>query len=316
MTCHEIRPWQLVCLFVGLGACSDVLPKPGQYECGDDADCPSGWVCHTDGDGLCYENETQFPDTTDTDSREQETGSHSENTDMETSSESLTSLDTDTVDTSASTDTGTHADTGTGGSDDECLFSAASFDFEDGKQGFTHGSTLPLGQDPWTRGDWLGSCASGAQCFVTAPGEKYAPCTSAELVSPVFDLGGCFDSTVRLVFSHIYDIEPINKGQYRDGALVQVSGDGGVSWIDVSPTPAYTGLIEGDYGDICGNTPSQAEGREAWSGGNLEKWVEVNVTVPLGVVTEAFRFRFVLSSDREKERLGWAVDDISLLVEP
>lgn len=309
MTYQKIRPWHLVCFFVGVSACSDVIPKQGQYACSADVDCPAGWVCNTAGDGLCYKNDEHFPHSTDTDSREQETGSHTETGDSETPSDSLTSLDTDTGDT-------TETDTGTGDPGDECLFFAASFDFEADKQGFTHGSTIALGPDPWERGNWLGSCASGQQCFVTKVEDKYAPCTSAELVSPEFDLSGCFDSTVRLVFSHIYDIEPINKGRYRDGALVQVSGDGGVSWTDVSPTPAYTGLVEGEYGGICGNTPSQAEGREAWSGGILENWVEVNVTVPPVVVTNAFRFRFVFGSDREKERMGWAVDDISLLVEP
>lgn len=302
--------WPAIPVVTALGcwavlACGDVEPKEGQYECSVDGDCPSGWICNTAGDGLCYEEESHFPSATESDSGLPTTSDVSS---TGTGSSPGTGLDsgshsqTDIVDT--------NNDTGPA-----CKFTGVAVDFETGDGGFTHASTIVDGPDPWELSNWGGTCASGTSCFITAPGATYARCTSAELVSPTLDLSGCATSTMTLRFFHRYSFEPLRGGQYRDGGLVQVSGDDGSTWLDVAVSPAYTGLLVGDYSKACGGVPAAADGHEAWSAGPSSGWLEVSATVPVAAITGAFRLRFLFGSDRVGELLGWAVDDVSLSLE-
>ena len=224
--------------------------------------------------------------------------------------------DTDT-DADSDTDTDTDVDTDTDTDTDACSDAAAGFDFESGEQGFAHQSLQDGFGDPWMLGTPDGlDCHSGAQCFATALAGDYGDCLSADLVSPVFDLSACEGSpqAVSVAFWHAYWFEQYSGGHWWDGGLLQFSPDGGTSWQDVSPTPGYEGIIEGNYGE-CGYVP-EINGHSAWSGYIPgDGWVLVSAVVDEAYRTEAFRFRFLFGSDRSATGWGWFIDDVALVIE-
>jgi len=201
--------------------------------------------------------------------------------------------------------------------DDACADAQVFYDFEAGEQGFAHHATDSGFADPWEHGTpgW-GGCASGDLCWVTHLASEYGDCEAGELVSPEIDLSACSGApqTVELRFMHLYQLEDWSEGAWYDGALVQFSGDGGVSWHDVQPTPPYQGEIEGNYSECPG--AAEIDGHSAWSGnipGN--DWSEVVVVVEETEKTAGFRVRFLFGSDRAMTDRGWYVDDVSIVVQ-
>jgi hypothetical protein len=297
--CHEVtRLLAGIAFAAGLGACS-LDPPVGQMECGSDADCPSGWVCDTEGDGLCYQNEGQFSDAdTDADS--------DGDTDSDTDSDSDTDADTDTdTDTDSDTDPAT------------CEGAAISIDFEDGAAGFTH-EVLTAAADPWELGSpGDQSCHSGDACFTTVLAGDYDNCQTAQLVSPAWDMTGCTASdTVTVRFWHHYEFQALSGGEARDGAVIQLSPDDGSTWNDVVPSPGYDATVAGNYSGSCDNEVSDVDGLDAWSGTiDGDEWTEVVVPVAGDFFTSAFRVRFLVGSDRFSERTGWCIDDFEIRVQ-
>lgn len=192
-----------------------------------------------------------------------------------------------------------------------------AFDFESGEQGFIHTATDTGFDDPWELGTpYYQDCHSGENCWVTNLWDDYGNCEAGGVYSPTFDLSACSGSsqTIELKFWHIYRLEGDYDGTWYDGGLVQMSADGGTSWIDVTPTPGYTGLIEGNYSE-CEGTP-EIDGRDAWSGiiGG-DTWAEVTVPIEDTFRTEDFRFAFLFGTDRGETDEGWYLDDVELLIE-
>ena len=118
-------------LLLVIGGC-DVSEKQGQFACQTDAECPTGWMCNTAGDGHCYSPEMLAAMDTLMDSGssgngdtattvatdDSESGSAGTDTGGETDSATTVTIDTssqDSEDTGADsdTDTLTSADTGT-----------------------------------------------------------------------------------------------------------------------------------------------------------------------------------------------------------
>ena len=198
-----------------------------------------------------------------------------------------------------------------------CEDAAVLFDFESGDQGFTHTTTDSGFEDPWYRGDpYYVDCNSGSKCWVTVLTDDYPNCAAGGMYSPTIDLSACAGSghTVELRFWHLYRLEDETGGSWYDGALVQVTGTGGAPWQDVSPSPGYTGLIEGNYSE-CEGTP-EIDGRQAWSGTIPDDdWTEVVVEIDDIYRTADFRFGFLFGSDRGATAEGWFIDDVEIRIE-
>jgi hypothetical protein len=277
---------------MGLAGCS-VSPPEGKLACQSDEDCPPDWVCNSEGDEMCYSDESLFP-----------------------SSDSDSDSDTDA---DSDSDSDSDGDTDTQTSPDECSEAVWSFDFESGDQGFSHGTLQDGDPDPWERGDPADqTCSSGDNCWATGLDGDYQNCTSAELVSPVFDLSSCADDPLEMVlrFQHHYVFQPMLFDTYRDGGAVQLSSDGGDTWQAATPDPGYQGEVAGDYGGPCNNVEPEIAGQDAWSeeipGGD---WVEVTITLDDELKTADFRFRFLVGSDRTWQETGWVIDDVELVAE-
>lgn len=202
-------------------------------------------------------------------------------------------------------------------------------------EGWSHYPTTVAspGEDPWMRGAVTGApmCHSGAKCWTVSPlaGGSYKACTSAFLLSPQIDLspcgtgadGGAADAgaaTVELVFWQWWKVEPYSVdpmgtggGPWWDGALLQISGDDGATWKEVTPSVPYVGVLNpGTMG--CPPTYAPATtGKMGWSGDTGgDAWWPVSVAIPPALRTATFRVRFVFASDPLGDDRGWFVDDV------
>jgi hypothetical protein len=134
------------------------------------------------------------------------------------------------------------------------------------------------------------------------------------LVSPPLDLS----STSRLVFWHRHGFEAGEPGEGYDGGVLEVSTDGGGSWVDVTERGAFA---EGGYdATIQPNFGSPIAGRPAWSGSRPEPG---RVVVDLGGFAGSdVRVRWRLTTDQVAIGAvpgeGWWIDDVLFtdLLEP
>ena len=197
-----------------------------------------------------------------------------------------------------------------------CAEAAVSFDFSEGREGFTHESPDSGFQDPWEFGvPAERECPSGDRCWATNPQGDYGNCNSGRLVSPVIDLSSCAGSEgeVQLTFQHIYVFEsPSGEGRYWDGGLVQLRTDD--DWFDVEPNGGYDGELDGNLSECDGNF--EANGREAWSGEpDREVWSEVRIELDEEFFVEDLQIGFLFGSDRAAVAEGWTIDSVALTVD-
>jgi hypothetical protein len=103
-----------------------------------------------------------------------------------------------------------------------------------------------------------------------------------------------------LSFWHTYAFE-----QFGDGAVIEISFDGGSTFVDLGPQ-----ILQGQYTtQIAADWGSPISGRMAWSGGSLGAMTEVRVDLsPYEGQTAILRFR--LACDSGDGGHGWYVDDV------
>jgi len=107
-------------------------------------------------------------------------------------------------------------------------------------------------------------------------------------------------------FWHWFNIEANTTGCF-DGALLEISSDGGQSWSQIPDslllTTGYKGPISTSYGNPMG-------GSMAWCG--FQDWSEavVDLTAYAG---QNVMLRFTQTSDASLGLEGWYVDDFSLI---
>ncbi len=187
-----------------------------------------------------------------------------------------------------------------------------SDDMESGAPGWTHAS-LSTEPDEWELGSPAAgppSAYSGANVWGTDLDGLYERGADLALISPPIDLTGKLTAT--LSFKHWYDI--FSSGPPNgldDGAFVEVSPDGGATWIYILPTP------ETPYTDtIARNSyiPFQSGAYAGSSNGWVDAVFELDQFV--GSIIKA---RFHLVQDvRDKSNpttgAGWYIDDLKISV--
>lgn len=126
------------------------------------------------------------------------------------------------------------------------------------------------------------------------------------LIAPPQDLS----STSHLIFWHRFNTE-----DSYDGGVLEVSTNGGTTWVDVE-TPAGTQFVTGGYnGTIDTGFNSQIAGRAAWTGLPLSPTAMTMVEVDLGAfagVDRLIRWRYVADPFTPGALAGesWAIDDV------
>ena len=106
-----------------------------------------------------------------------------------------------------------------------------------------------------------------------------------------------------LTFWHRYGFE----GPARDGAVLEISTDGGSAWTDLDPyitANGYNGTLESIFGNPLG-------GRRAWVG-DLLTWTQVQVDLSSFVGKNA-QIRWRVGCGNLGGGTGWTIDDVVLM---
>ncbi len=177
------------------------------------------------------------------------------------------------------------------------LTSGFSDDMENGLNGWTDYSVTSGYADQWHQTTQRNNTAGGStswKCGATGGG-GYADYMDAGLVTPTLTLMG----SSRLLFSHWIDAEISSGSEAWDGAIVEISIDGG-SFEQITPGGGYPYTI-GDNPD----SPFDP-GTPCFSGSHDWKQEEFDLTGYSG--SAEIRFRF--GSDGYVGQEGWYIDDV------
>jgi subtilisin family serine protease len=168
-----------------------------------------------------------------------------------------------------------------------------SEDFEDSSEGWSHAGQ----NDTWLlRGLRI---HSGEKAFYA---QDLSTSSDQQLVSPpvLLPVG---DADLTLQFWNYQEIESKYLGCY-DGAILEISTDGGESW---SQLPTGT-MLSDPYDGLIDTGGNPLVGRQAWCG-DPQDWLNSVVDLhAYGGQTVQFRFR--LGTDDSVAREGWFVDDV------
>jgi hypothetical protein len=168
--------------------------------------------------------------------------------------------------------------------------------FESNPENWTHSGT----NDSWTRTTTRSHSPSYAYF------SKDQTATSLQhLTTPVIDLPDTSGAPITLAFWHWFEIEASSNGCF-DGALLQISTDGGDAWTPIEDslilTSNYTGTISSSYGNPMG-------GQQAWCGSRDWSEALIDLTAYAG---QSVQLRFTHTSDASIGLEGWYVDDFSV----
>jgi hypothetical protein len=163
--------------------------------------------------------------------------------------------------------------------------------------GWVHSGT----NDTWTRSS--NRYVSPSSAFYSV--DKNA-ISLQQLTSPAISIPETFGEPVMLKFWHWFNIEANSTGCF-DGALLEISTNGGQTWSQVPDsllmTTGYSGTISTSYGNPKG-------GSQGWCG--YQDWSEavVDLTEYAG---QSVKLRFTQASDASLGLEGWYVDDFSMV---
>lgn len=126
------------------------------------------------------------------------------------------------------------------------------------------------------------------------------------LTSPTISIPETFDEPVALKFWQWFDIEAAGSTGCFDGALLEISNNGGQTWTQVPDslllTSPYYGTISDSYGNPLGGNPG-------WCG--LQDWTETVVDLS-EYAGQDVQLRFSQGSDASIGLEGWYIDDFSV----
>jgi hypothetical protein len=108
-------------------------------------------------------------------------------------------------------------------------------------------------------------------------------------------------------FDHTFDFE-LQQDTYFDGGLIEVTTDGGATWVDVATLgaqPGYNGVLGGDSGNPL-------DGASVYGGTNPAYPNTDRVSLDFGSALsgQTFKLRFRIATDAGVGAPGWVIDDI------
>jgi len=182
-----------------------------------------------------------------------------------------------------------------------------SFTVRTGLQDFT--STLYQDDVEMGAGTWQVINPQGPNTWIRSDTESHSPSNSwfspelgvenntQMLTSQSILLG----SSPQLSFYHRYQTE-----DSWDGGLVEISTDGGITWIDLGPS-----FVQNGYNGGLGlSTNDDIAGRPAFTG-SIPSFIQS--IVDLGsYADQTVQVRFVFGEDSSVSGLGWYIDDIKI----
>lgn len=177
--------------------------------------------------------------------------------------------------------------------------SSLSDDFESGEGPWTH-STVTAGYgDQWHMETYRYHSSNHTWKFGGAGSSSYADLSDGVLVSPPV----CLGADGQMTFWDWLDAEEESPTWAWDCALVEVSTDGGATWVNLPPVGGYSHLK--NYNPVN----PLPEGTPCWSGYHTWREESFDLTAYEGTMA-LFRFRF--ASDGYVTEEGWYVDDVMI----
>ncbi len=167
-------------------------------------------------------------------------------------------------------------------------------DLESGAAGWTHGGN----GDTWTLSGTR--THSGAVAFHAA---DVAAVSDQYLVSPPLTLP-TGEAPLSLELWHYQAIEDRSEGGCFDGAVVEITSDGGATWTRLE-TELVTDPYDGPISTCCSNPLA---GENAWCG-DPRDWHASIVDLD-AFAGHLVQLRFRLTTDSSAGREGWYVDDL------
>lgn len=167
-------------------------------------------------------------------------------------------------------------------------------DVESGTAGWTVNDITGAGAGPWV----ISSSASNSPSNSWFASNTDGPDKTTALESPTFSLG----ASPTLKFFHQFDTEA-----GWDGGYVEVSSDGGATWIQL----VAADFIANGYNSVLGsNMNTDISGKDAWSG---DSGGFIETVAHLGTYANSdVQIRFVFGQDDNTNEVGWWVDDIEI----
>jgi hypothetical protein len=174
------------------------------------------------------------------------------------------------------------------------LVSLLSEDFESDITGWVHGGT----GDTWAQSNIRKHSGNYAYKADDRP-----DISDQWLISPAIDLSGT--GTYSLSFWNFQYLQKRPGGCY-DGGILEVSIDGGASWIQLDSQ-----LVNDPYnGPIATDTGNPLAGQRAWCG-QPQSWLDSQVDLDQ-FAGQVIQLRFHLGTDIATGYEGWYVDDVSV----
>jgi hypothetical protein len=164
-----------------------------------------------------------------------------------------------------------------------------TWDFETSSEGLIWSYGWEWGSDSQT------GAHSGTKVWGTKLNANYVNCADYRLDLPPLDLR--FYEMARLHFWHWYKTE-----SGYDGGNVQVSTNGGSTWVVVNPVGGYPSTMAGSCNPVTGQQGYV---------GTQTTWTEAIVDLS-AYAGSSIRVRFRFGSDGGVTERGWYIDDISL----
>ena len=164
-------------------------------------------------------------------------------------------------------------------------------DMEAGEANWSH--TALIGADNWVISS--DSAYSPEQAWYV-PNDKVISDSSLWITNPLLVQPGS-----SLSFWHRY----MTEYDY-DGAVIEISTDGGETWQDLGPqitANGYTGVLSTEYENPLG-------GREAWTGNRIS-WTEVTVDLD-PFAGQLVNIRWRMGCDSSLGAPGWYIDDVRI----
>lgn len=127
------------------------------------------------------------------------------------------------------------------------------------------------------------------------------------LISPVLTLPGLSELPITLRFENRQVIEDNAGTACWDGAILEVSTDGGMNWTQLENTVLLSQPYTGTVGNFA-QAPNPLAGLEAWCG-DPSPWQENTVDLS-DYAGEDIQLRFRVGTDGTVGREGWYIDDI------
>jgi len=169
-------------------------------------------------------------------------------------------------------------------------------DFELGAGLWTHSGS----GDTWAL--WGTQVHSGSAAFHA---NGTASVTDQRLVSPSIVLPATAPG-LTMMFWNRQQIEAAGPGACYDGAIVEVSTDGGSTWsqlpTEVMETDPYDGIVSGSFSNPLA-------GLNAWCNVPVQDWLRSVVDIS-AYAAQTVQFRFRLGTDSSVGYEGWSIDDV------